>query len=586
MLVLEIIQLLKNNILTLKFKISIFFIVFLLTNSVFAQKQKSEFEVLEQETADINFTASFIEANKQKMLGNYVEAINLYLRCLEINPKSTASMFEIARILYSNNDFAGSLKLMEQAVLIDNSNIWYLYFIGDLYKKEKNYKKALSITNRIIEIDPYNEIICYDKINIYVLMNKFKKAEKEFDIIEKKFGTSTMFLEEKVKFYFQINEYAKAEKMLIDLDYQNPSDIRYKSILADFYFQSHQYNKALKIYDSLITLTNDTASIHLVKAQIFLDQGDNKGFIDEFLKVVCDPSIDAQTKIDIASSIFLDSTNNFKQYEQQITENIYLLHPTDSKARLFYVNYLLNNNEFDKAIEHLYFILNEDKTNINVYNQLLYVENKNKNWDSVFTVSSKALEFYPNQYFLFFYNGFAAYMLEKYDEAINSLMNGVNFSPNNEVKSDFYSYIAESYQKLENKKMSYHFFDKALSYNEKNSSVLNNYSYYMSLEGENLEKALKYSVKSNELEPNNPIYLDTYAWILYKSGKYDEAKVIIEKAISLFEGENGEIIEHYGDILFKFGNIEAAIEQWNNALGKEGASESLINKIKNRTIED
>jgi len=64
-------------------------------------------------------------------------------------------------------------------------------------------------------------------------------------------------------------------------------------------------------------------------------------------------------------------------------------------------------------------------------------------------------------------------------------------------------------------------------------------------------------------EPTNPTYLDTYAWILYEQGAYTMAKIYIENAVKYSENEpSAEILEHYGDILFKTGEPEKALEQW------------------------
>ena len=54
-------------------------------------------------------------------------------------------------------------------------------------------------------------------------------------------------------------------------------------------------------------------------------------------------------------------------------------------------------------------------------------------------------------------------------------------------------------------------------------STLNNYAYYLSVRGERLGKALEMTEKSNRLSPNNPVFLDTWAWVLYKKGDFEEA---------------------------------------------------------------
>ncbi|MBK7384433.1 MAG: hypothetical protein IPI81_14055, partial [Flavobacteriales bacterium] len=60
-------------------------------------------------------------------------------------------------------------------------------------------------------------------------------------------------------------------------------------------------------------------------------------------------------------------------------------------------------------------------------------------------------------------------------------------------------------------------YDKALARIPDDATTLNNYAYYLSVRGEQLEKAERMSKRSNELAPGQPSYQDTYAWVLFRS---------------------------------------------------------------------
>jgi Tfp pilus assembly protein PilF len=114
--------------------------------------------------------------------------------------------------------------------------------------------------------------------------------------------------------------------------------------------------------------------------------------------------------------------------------------------------------------------------------------------------------------------------------------------------------------------------------------VLNNYAYYLSERNEQLEKADEMSKRSNALSPNQSTYEDTYAWILYKKGNFRDAKVWIEKAINNGAGTNGTILEHYGDIIYKLGEIDKAVEYWEKAKATGDHSELLVKKLTDRKL--
>ena len=120
--------------------------------------------------------------------------------------------------------------------------------------------------------------------------------------------------------------------------------------------------------------------------------------------------------------------------------------------------------------------------------------------------------------------------------------------------------------------------------NPKAHSILNRYSYYLALRGENLAKAKEMCTKANELFPNNPYYQDTYGWILYKIKEYSAAKEWIGKALANGGGEMPNILEHYGDVLFQLNDVENAIVNWQKALDRGSASEILEKKIADRQL--
>lgn len=124
---------------------------------------------------------------------------------------------------------------------------------------------------------------------------------------------------------------------------------------------------------------------------------------------------------------------------------------------------------------------------------------------------------------------------------------------------------------------------------DNNPSALNNYAYYIvetlkaPAGSELLEKAKNMSYKSLQQSGANPedTYLDTYAWILYKEGNYEDALLYQEMAIEAAgDGLSEEHLSHYGDILYKLDRGEEALEQWEKALLLNPDNPELKQKIK------
>ena len=67
-------------------------------------------------------------------------------------------------------------------------------------------------------------------------------------------------------------------------------------------------------------------------------------------------------------------------------------------------------------------------------------------------------------------------------------------------------------------------------------------------------------------------------------GDYINAHRYLEKAAK--ESDNGTILEHYGDVLFKLNKPENALEQWKKAKDKGDTSEFIDKKIADKKLYD
>jgi tetratricopeptide (TPR) repeat protein len=191
---------------------------------------------------------------------------------------------------------------------------------------------------------------------------------------------------------------------------------------------------------------------------------------------------------------------------------------------------------------------------------------------------------FPNQYLLYYYNGLANIKKRQYQQAIEVLEQAKKLAGSNAgVLSEISAQLGEAYNGLRQYDKSDKAFEDALLSNPDNNSVLNNYSYFLALRKENLEKAEKMSANLIKNNPENPTFLDTHAWVLFTRGKFKDARKIIERAISTGKA-SATHFEHYGDILFKLGDVDGAVAQWERARGMNANNEVLNRKISNRKI--
>jgi len=154
-------------------------------------------------------------------------------------------------------------------------------------------------------------------------------------------------------------------------------------------------------------------------------------------------------------------------------------------------------------------------------------------------------------------------------------------SQNAELVKQFYLSLAEALFRNGNVEEAFKNYDQMLVLEPNNAQVLNNYSYYLSINNQNLDKALEMITKCVDSEKDNATYLDTYAWVLFKRDEFAKALIPMQKAIDLSKDPSSEVLEHYGDILYKNGKVDEARNAWIQANSKKDASDKIADKIKN-----
>ena len=125
--------------------------------------------------------------------------------------------------------------------------------------------------------------------------------------------------------------------------------------------------------------------------------------------------------------------------------------------------------------------------------------------------------------------------------------------------------LGDLYYYKDNLKKAYANYDKVLKAAPDHLPALNNYAYFLSLEGKKLKKAKEMSKKTIEAEPDNPTYLDTYAWILHLLGDDVEAKAIFKHAMLYGGKEEATILDHYAEVLYSLKEVDLAYIYWNQA---------------------
>jgi tetratricopeptide (TPR) repeat protein len=223
------------------------------------------------------------------------------------------------------------------------------------------------------------------------------------------------------------------------------------------------------------------------------------------------------------------------------------------------------------------FLRQQKEPTLDDFSNIISIESDFGRLDSVAHYANLALKRFPQDINLLRLRSYVAQEHKKYEEAIDWMKEALKYASKDEERGEIWTSIGIIENKRGDKKRCYKAYEKALKYNPENSTVLNNLAYEYSLEGRNLDKALDMVERALELSANSPTYLDTKAWVLYKLGRYAEAKKVMQYAISLDRSKSPEHALHYGDILHALGEEFMAKTYWRKAL-ERGANKEEIER--------
>lgn len=538
------------------------------------------------EQDQIKFAFYFVDGCKERMKGNMETAENLFKECLKIDPTSVPTKYELGNIYRFSSLYDNALKYAKECANADTKNEWYQLLLIECLHNTRQYAQAGTVYERLVKNNPYKPDYYEGLAAEQMYSGNYEKALKTYGELEKKFGQNEAFTLNKIKLLKQLNKTNEAELEFKNLIKTNPNEARYYTYLAEFYQENKQQDKALATYNDALKVDPKNPMVHLALADYYKSINDKDNFYKEVKIAFENPELDTDTKLKILISYYqlTEENNAYKPQAKELLDIMLRVHPNSAEAHSINADYLYRDKKTKEAKEEYLQAIKYDKSKFAIWSQLLYLENELAEYSNLETHSTEAMDLFPSQAIPYFFNGVANNQLKKYDKAVQSLNDGIEFVYNNNpLLLEFYSNLGEAYNNLKNYEKSDKSFDEALKVDPDNSYILNNYAYYLSLRKKTLEKAEKYSKRSNELTPNNRSFIDTYGWILYQLGKYKEADIWLERAVRM-GSKSAVITEHYADNLYKLDQKSEAVKYWIEAKSIGKGSDLLEKKIADKTL--
>jgi len=526
----------------------------------------------------------FIEGQKYFILEDYAKAYVLFLKALEMEPENAAINFKLAETLANDNELEKATVYANKAVELNPKNKYYYLLAAQIYGKQGNYQEATNLYESMIENVPGTEEHYFDLANLYIMQEQYEKSLAIYDKAEEYFGVNDQVVLQKQKIYIKLGDLKNALKEGEKLIELFPEEVNYYLAQADVLSSNDKTKEALDYLQQAIVIEPGNGRANMMLADVYRKNGDVQKSREAQLKAFASPDIDLNLKVQEILNLFNQFPDaELEEHGKTLAESLVEAHPEEGMAYAILGDYYFKMQNLALAREQYLNAIEKGHNNFAIWRNVIQIGLNLQQFEQVIKDSDKALESFPNQALLYMFNGTAHFLQKNYEESIAILELGKKLASGDlQLLSMIAGQLGDAYHSLEQFDKSNNAYQTALDANPDNDHVLNNYSYYLALRKENLDLARKMSAKLVKRNPDAPNYLDTHAWVLYMMGDYSQAKKTIEKALQ--EDVNGTIIEHYGDILYKLGDIDGAVKQWQRAKGMDETSELIDKKIADRKL--
>lgn len=535
----------------------------------------------------LRFKIYYFEAVKQQVGGNYDAAYDLLRHCLEINPYAAEAYFLISSYNGVLKGDSAALADVKKAAELDPDNNAYLERLGTGYVRTGDIPEAIKAYEKLSQNSPERSDVLDILSQLYGRQKDYDNIIRTIGRIEALEGTSEETALAKMSIYSLQGRKQEELNELKSLSDKYPNDMNYRVMMGNWLLQNGKPDEAYREYTDVLRQEPENTMAQMSMIDYYRTAGQRQlaDSIQEAMLVSTKTPVDS--KMMLMRQIVSDNEKNGGDSTQVLgLFRKILMRPqeTSDMAELYAAYMTLKKMPQDSVSKVLEKVLEISPDNAAARLQLIQAVWTEKDFDRVIELSRQALEYNPDEMAFCYFLGLAYVQKDDDDSALSVFKRGVSQiddDSNPDIVSDFYAIMGDILHDKGLEQEAYAAYDSCLQWKDDNLGCLNNYAYYLSESGKELDKAEQMSYRTVQAEPGNSTFLDTYAWILFKQKKYGDALPYIDMAVKSDTTGSVVIIEHAGDIHAVNGDIDVALDYWRKAVEAGSENEkTLIRKIK------
>jgi tetratricopeptide (TPR) repeat protein len=471
---------------------------------------------------------------------------------------------------------------------LEPQNTTYLETLGETYIAQRQYAEAAEVLEQLYDANHDRTDALGMLVQLYEQIEDYDKAIQSLNKLEVAEGKSERLSYAKSQLYTQKGDKQAAIREMKQLQEQYPNDLNYQCLYANTLMMNSQQKQAVRIYDEVLKQEPDNHNALMGLMAYYYDQKDSVKTEEYRERILLNKNTTQEDRVALLRQLIGESEQNGGDSTRvlQLFHRILQMPQADADMALFCATYMnLKNMPRDSIQQVLEQALAIAPDNAAARLQLVGYAWQAEDKDRVIALCHDARQYNPDEMAFYYYQGIAYYQKDQLDNALNAFQNGISVITDQSdpaIVSDFYAVMGDILHQKGKDREAFAAYDSCLVWKEDNIGCLNNYAYYLSELGRELNKAEQMSYRTIKAEPKNATYLDTYAWILFMQQRYSEAKVYIDQTLQCDSDTSAVLLEHAGDIYYHCGNKEQALAYWQQALDR--ASEKSEVKDDRRQI--
>ncbi len=507
-------------------------------------------------TANLNYILGYMA----ELDNSHEAALEYYSKVLQLDPGASLVKKRLASVLFNLSQYNDSVTLARAALNDMPEDMELVMLLGQAYSNLNRPEEAIDMFERLAADDPGDMRVRLQLAVLYSSVRKYDRSIKLLDPMMEDYAEAALSaltyigsialiagdLDDAEVIFLKAQKYAKDnEGILVNLASVNIKKGKTKN--AEKY-----YKKTLKINPANALALEGLAQLYLKqrkdkKALVVLNT-----LVGHFPK-----DIDAMKRRALLMM-------NLQMHEEAVValREVVSADPVDTPFRYYLGIAYEESRKYDEAIAEYQKLIAVEPQNTKPYLSLGYLYIQLDLYEEAVDIYHSLMEVAPPIAEYYVYLSRALILMQDKSGAMTTLKEGLELFPDND---DLHFNIAVLYEEDDNFDEMVRHLSRAIEVNPEHADAMNFLGYSYAERGVKLDEALALVTESLNLKPGNGYITDSLGWVYYKLGRYRDARITLNNALSIVSSDP-VIYEHLGDVNLASSKKDDAVKSWTQSL--------------------